>query len=80
MACLSCVREGVSFTIECNTSEHTLAACLNQAGQPVALHSRTFSPSENQYSIAEKDATAIIDAVRKWNHYLHGHKFFLVAD
>jgi len=28
----------------------------------------------------EKEATAIIDAVRKWNHFLAGRRFTLITD
>ena len=75
-----CIRPDVPFTVECDAFEHTLAASLNQGGVPVAFHSRTFSPSEARYSTVEKEATAIMDAVRKWSHYLHGRQFLLVTD
>ena len=79
-ATLTCIKKGVAFTVECDASEHSLAASLNQGGQPVAFHSRTFNPSEKKYSIVEKEATAIMDAVRKWSHYLHGQRFRLITD
>ena len=80
-ACLLCIRECIPFTIECDASEHTIAVTLNQGGQqPVAFHSRTLTPTELRYSIIEKEAAAIIDAVRKWSHYLHGQKFLLITD
>ena len=79
-ACLLCVKEGNPFTIECNASEHTNAATLNQGGQPVTFHSRILAPTELRYPIVEKEAAAIIDAVRKWSHYLHGQKFLLITD
>ena len=79
-ACSSCVREGISFTIECDASEHTIAATLNQGGQLVAFHSQTLTHTELCYPIVKKEAAAIIDAVRKWSHYLHGQKFLLITD
>ena len=79
-ACLSCVREGIPFTIKCDASEHTIAATLNQGGQPVAFHSRTLTLTELRYPIVEKEAEAIIAAVRKCSHYLHGQKFLLITD
>ena len=51
--------------MECDASDHALAATLNQGGQPVAFHSRTFSHCETRYSTVEKEAAAIVDAVRK---------------
>ena len=34
--------------------------------------SRTLSGSETRYPAVEKEATSVIEAVRKWAHYLHG--------
>ena len=31
-ACLTSVKEGVPFVVECDASDHTLAATLNQGG------------------------------------------------
>ena len=79
-ACLTCVNEGLPFTVECDASNHTLAASLNQGGRPIAFHSRTLSPSERRYSAVEKEAAAIIDAVRKWRHFLFSKRFQLITD
>ena len=43
-ACSTCVNKGLPFTVECDASNHTLAASLNQGGCPIAFHSRTLSP------------------------------------
>ena len=79
-ACLTGVKEGVPFVVECDASEHRLAATLNQRGQPVAFHSRTFSRYESRYSTAQKEAAAIINAVRKWSHLSLGRKLTLLTD
>ena len=79
-AFLTSIDEKLTFVVECDASEHTLAATLNQGGKPVPFHSLTFSNSKSRYLIVEKEATAIINAVRKWNHLLHGRKFTLVTD
>ena len=79
-ACLSCVRVGIPFTTECDASEHTIAATLNQGGQSVVFHSRTLTPTDLRYLIVEKEAAAIIDAVRKCSHNLRGQKFSLITD
>ena len=79
-ACLASIREGIPLTVECDASEHSLGATLSHNGSPVAFHSRTFTATEKRYSVIEKEAAAIMDAVRKWNHLLHGHRFTLVTD
>ena len=64
-ASVTCIQENVPFVVECDASEYALAATLNQRGQPVAFHSRTFSKCEVRYFTVEKEAVAIMDAVRK---------------
>ena len=77
---MASIREGIPLTVECDASEHSLGTTLSQNGSPIAFHSRTFTATEKRYSVIEKEAAAIIDAVRKWNHLLHGHRFTLVTD
>ena len=64
------IDEGIPFVVECDASETTLSATLNQGGRPVAFMSRTLQGSEMHYPPVEKEATAIIEAVRKWEHLL----------
>ena len=70
-ACLASVGEGIPLTIECDASEHSLGATLSQNGSPVAFHSRTFTATEKRYSVIEREAAAIMYAVKKWNHFFH---------
>ncbi|CAO1629501.1 unnamed protein product [Parajaminaea phylloscopi] len=39
---------------------------------PVAYHSRSFSPAELNYTVGDKELTAILDALETWRHYLIG--------
>ena len=64
------IDEGIPFVVECDASETTLSETLNQGGRPVAFMSRTLQGSEMHYPPVEKEATAIIEAVRKWEHLL----------
>ena len=63
--CLASIREGIQLTVECDASEHSLGASLSQNGSTVAFHSRAFTATEKRYSVIEKKAAAIIDAVEK---------------
>ena len=78
--CLSCIRDDIPFQVDCDASEHTIAATLRQGEGPVAFFSRTLSQSEKSYSVIEKEALAIMEAVRRWSHYLHCKRFDLVTD
>ena len=72
--------ENMPFVIECDASDTTLSATLNQGGRPVAFMSRTLQGSELHHPHVEKEATAIIGAVRKWSHFLSCHHFTLITD
>ena len=68
------------FVVECDASDVAVSASLNQNGRPVAFMSKTLSKSEKWYPAVEKEALAIMEAVRKWNHLLSRQQFTLVTD
>ena len=57
-----------------------MAATLSQEGRPVAFYSKTFNKSWKVYPVVEKEALAIMEAIRRWSHYLYGKCFNLVTD
>ena len=69
-ACLASIREEIPLTVDCDASQHSLVATLTQNDSPVAFHSRIFTATEKSYSVIEKEAAAIMDAIRKWNYFL----------
>ena len=79
-ATLQPIDEAVPFTIETNASDFTIAATLNQNGKPVAFHARTLSTSEQRHSAVEKEAYAVVEALRKWKHLLLGKHFTLITN
>lgn len=77
---LSAIEEDISFVVETDASEHSIAATLSQSERPVAFFSRTLSPSEVRHSSVEKEAYAIVESLRKWRHFLIGRHFKLITD
>ena len=79
-ATIAHIDESQPFVVECDASDISLSATLNQGGRPVAFMSRTFTGSEKYYAPVEKEATAIIETVRKWAHLLSSRHFKIVTD
>lgn len=68
------------LVVETDASDFCLSASLNQNGRPVAFFSRTLNCHEKHHSSVEKEACSIVEAVRKWRHYLCGRRFLLLTD
>ena len=77
---LSPIDEDIPFVVECDASDVAISASLNQNGRPVAFMSKTLSTTKRRYPAVEKEALAIIEAVRKWNHLLSRQPFILITD
>ena len=68
------------LVVETDASDFCIAATLNQAGRPVAFFSRTLNQHEINHHAVEKEAAAIFESIREWQHFLLGRKFKLVTD
>ena len=67
------------FHLECNASNYATGAVLSilkeDKWHPVAYHSHSMSPEEQNYPIADKEMLSVIRALEIWRHYLEGAKY-----
>ena len=66
--------------METDASEAAIAVTSNQAGKSVVFFSSPLKWGDNIYPAVEKEALAIIKAVRYWSYYLIGRWFTLTTD
>ena len=71
------IDESLPFVVETDASDFAIAAILNQGGRPVAFFSRTLNKNELVHPAIEKEACSVVEALRKWSHYLRGRHFTL---
>ena len=69
-----------SFEITSDASNIGIGAVLSQNGRPVAHFSRKLSQAEKNYAAHEKEALAVVQAVRHWRVYITGRPVTLYTD
>ena len=57
-----------------------ISAALNQENKPVAFFLRNLNSNERHRSIIEKEATAIVEALKKRSHFLQERRFKMITD
>jgi hypothetical protein len=70
----------IPFVLESDASGYGLGAVLMQKGRPIAYFSKALGVKAMAQSIYEKEAMAILEALRKWRHYLLGNKLIIRTD
>ena len=83
-ACLIHFDPNLPIVVSADSSKYGLGAVLCQqkdgAELPVVFASRSLNKAERNYSQTEKEALALVFALKKFHHYLWGHKFSLITD
>jgi hypothetical protein len=70
----------VPFVLETDASGYGLGAVLMQEGKAIAYYSSSLCPKNAALSTYEKEALAIIEALKRWRHYFLGHKLIIKTD
>jgi hypothetical protein len=75
------------FQIETDASKYATGAVLTQLDingdrHPISFISKTFSPTERNYEIYDRELMAIIRALEEWRHYIQGsaHTTVILSD
>lgn len=63
------------FIVEAKASEIGLGVVLIQEGRPIAYCNHVLALRARQTSVYEQELMAIMFAVKRWRHYLMGHRF-----
>ena len=79
-AALVTINDSIPVVLESDASEYALAATLSQNSRPIAFFTRMLSESERKFPAVEKEALAIVEAIRKWRHLLICREFQLITD
>jgi hypothetical protein len=68
------------FVLETDASGYGLGAVLMQSGRPISFFSKAIGPKAAAMSTYDKEALAIIEALKKWKHYFAASSLIIRTD
>lgn len=71
---------GQPFILEADASGYGLGAVLMEQNKPIAFMSKALGPKATTLSTYDKEALAIIEALKKWKHFFVGSTLMIMTD
>lgn len=68
------------FSVRCDASGYAVGGVLSQNDKPVTYFSEKLNEAKHKYSTYDKEFYAVIQALKKWRHYLMPAEFVLYSD
>ena len=68
------------FVLEADASGQGIGAVIMQQGKPIAFFSKSLGPKAAAASTYEKEALAILEALKKWKHYFASTSLIIKTD